>query len=359
MLAWPHLKRRPGCLNTASVTNAMFNQCSAGSAILNSLLTILNERKFDTGCGRMDVDLVCVVAASNKLPESDDVRALFDRFLLRRHVDPISDEAVPEYLRAALTPLPDTAGEGCTQTTPGLAEDARLRAADLHRCQLEAVDTVVFPDGMLHLLVALRRHLSERMDPPVFLSDRRLGKAVKFLRVAAYAAGVCVVEETHLLLLQHVFWEQHPKQGEEVRDWLLRHIGCVTATVTLSRLQALVDCARRQLDDPSFLREGMMELERLEDELSNQLRERLSLWTRLTSQLQRLHHERGFLVHALFPKGAPQEVAKTMLSRLKAKISQTEKVLQQVWELKAAAKLLDDALRRGCLEYVALKHGRS
>jgi hypothetical protein len=58
----------------------------ANSSILNSLLTILNERTFDNGAARVHVPLLCLVGASNELPESDELDALFDRFLLRHAV---------------------------------------------------------------------------------------------------------------------------------------------------------------------------------------------------------------------------------------------------------------------------------
>jgi MoxR-like ATPase len=51
----------------------------ANSAILNSLLTILNERRFDNGKSRQVIPLLAVVAASNELPESEELDALYDR----------------------------------------------------------------------------------------------------------------------------------------------------------------------------------------------------------------------------------------------------------------------------------------
>ncbi len=70
----------------------------ANSAILNALLTLLNERKFDNGAGRERTPLVAVVGASNELPEGEELDALFDRFLLRLHVGPVSKDAFPGLL---------------------------------------------------------------------------------------------------------------------------------------------------------------------------------------------------------------------------------------------------------------------
>ena len=64
----------------------------ANSAILNSLLTVLNEREFDNGTTRIKVPLITVVGASNELPEGEELGALYDRFLLRLYVDRVSEK---------------------------------------------------------------------------------------------------------------------------------------------------------------------------------------------------------------------------------------------------------------------------
>ncbi len=58
----------------------------ANSAILNALLTLLNERMFDNGNQRLEAPLLCLIGASNELPESEELDALYDRFLVRRTV---------------------------------------------------------------------------------------------------------------------------------------------------------------------------------------------------------------------------------------------------------------------------------
>ncbi len=62
----------------------------ANSAILNTLLTLVNERLFDNGSHRVKVPLLTVVAASNELPESEELDALYDRFLVRRSVKQVT-----------------------------------------------------------------------------------------------------------------------------------------------------------------------------------------------------------------------------------------------------------------------------
>jgi len=81
----------------------------SNSAILNTLLTLLNERLFDDGATRGAVPLLSAVAASNEGPESEELDALYDRFLLRKVVRPVSDDGVLELLLGAAAVPPPTA----------------------------------------------------------------------------------------------------------------------------------------------------------------------------------------------------------------------------------------------------------
>ncbi|HMY99581.1 MAG TPA: AAA family ATPase, partial [Burkholderiaceae bacterium] len=71
----------------------------ANSAILNALLTLLNEREFDNGSGRQRTPLISVVGASNEGPSDEALLAFFDRFLLRVPVQPVSDGGFEALLR--------------------------------------------------------------------------------------------------------------------------------------------------------------------------------------------------------------------------------------------------------------------
>jgi MoxR domain in the MoxR-vWA-beta-propeller ternary systems len=55
----------------------------ANSAILNSLLTLVNERIFHNDGSPIGCPLVTLFGASNELPDGKELEALFDRFLLR------------------------------------------------------------------------------------------------------------------------------------------------------------------------------------------------------------------------------------------------------------------------------------
>ncbi len=73
---------------------------NANSAILNNLLTVLNERVYRRGAEVHQLPLLSLFAASNHLPEDEALRALFDRFLLRCHVDNLKRDQMPRLLAA-------------------------------------------------------------------------------------------------------------------------------------------------------------------------------------------------------------------------------------------------------------------
>src|SRR5271155_2943043 len=73
---------------------------NANSAILNNLLTVLNERVYRRGAEVHRLPLLSLFSASNHLAEDEALGALFDRFLLRCHVKNLRPEAMPELLAA-------------------------------------------------------------------------------------------------------------------------------------------------------------------------------------------------------------------------------------------------------------------
>ncbi|CAE7806154.1 ravA [Symbiodinium sp. CCMP2456] len=186
----------------------------ASPGVLNSLMSILNERVFDNGSERHEIPLWCMVGASNELPESDVLDALYDRFLLRKMVGHVSDSQYHSFLVDELaTPSSTTAS----------SESSRDKIIDCHLCRQAcscASQQVKVPQRLLKLLADLREYLQHRAAWPVLLSDRRLAKATRLLQIAAFTCGGVEVSELDLLLLQHVFWDR-PEQGEQVRDWLI------------------------------------------------------------------------------------------------------------------------------------------
>ncbi|AKQ70352.1 Putative 2-component regulator [Myxococcus hansupus] len=194
----------------------------ANSAILNALLTLLNEREFDNGTRRESTPLIAVVGASNELPECEELDALFDRFLLRCHVGPVSKSGFP----ALLGLRGDVAAE--------VATHLRLSAEDLSAVQ-QAASAVAVPDDVVALLSELRDWCTaEKLQ----VSDRRWRKVVKLLQTAALTNGRNRVSIWDCWLLQHCLWNE-PEQRAKVYDWYAARAGA-SAAMDPSRLTRIV-----------------------------------------------------------------------------------------------------------------------
>ncbi len=62
-------------------------------AILNALLTLVNEKIFKNGDEIVHAPLKALVSASNEVPpDNQGLEALYDRFILRLIVEPIKEK---------------------------------------------------------------------------------------------------------------------------------------------------------------------------------------------------------------------------------------------------------------------------
>jgi MoxR-like ATPase len=189
----------------------------ANSAILNTLLTILNERQFDNGSGvRLDCPIKCVVGASNELPESEELDALYDRFLLRKEVKPVSDDGILSLLGSSNPGMSscDEDSVDCDLIFSEGLDEAILSLEDASK----AVDMGDAPE----LIRDLRRYMRNELDAEV--SDRRLVKAARLLRfVAASHQRSCVEPVDCLAVLQHTLWTL-PEHRASIKEWLYDHL---------------------------------------------------------------------------------------------------------------------------------------
>lgn len=195
----------------------------ANSAILNSLLTLLNERRFNNGAQLMRVPLISLFAASNEVPSSDNLDAIFDRFLLRVHSDNLDSYHFHELMtkglaleRAALkeasTPMPmSSSAVPAPPPLPTLRDGGGaiapragsiLSAADLHTCQRTLLERVEFPEEFLATYKGLCFQLR---GEGISLSDRRVVRLLKLFAASAFLDGRTRTHEGDLFILRHVW----------------------------------------------------------------------------------------------------------------------------------------------------------
>lgn len=192
-----YVRQTAGYLPTAHV--ALVDECfKASTAILNSLLTVMNERAFDNGGVRVACPLRLMIGASNEWPAGDELAAVFDRFLVRRVVRPVSHAGLDALMFSDL---------------PEVTPIAQL--ADLDQAHNEAMALDVSTDAKAVLFDILEKLEAEGIT----VGDRRKRKAIKLAKAEAFLNCATEVQPVHLTPLADVLWEdpiEHPAKCLEI-----------------------------------------------------------------------------------------------------------------------------------------------
>ena len=151
---------------------AFLDEIFQGStAILNTLLGILNERVFRRGHTNVRCPLRVCVGASNSLPDDAALAAFADRFLVRCFVDPIPDPMLEQLLESGWS----------LNQSPGLP------TAGLNDIELLTVATRKADMSGVRQLIA--QALRTLRSAGISLTDRRAVRAQKLIAAAALMAG--------------------------------------------------------------------------------------------------------------------------------------------------------------------------
>lgn len=224
-----YLREVDGYLPTATVV-FLDEVFKANSAILNALLTLLNERAFDQGAERIAVPLATLVAASNEVPSDESLRAFLDRFLFRCTVAPVSGDAFEALLRS------DDGGADGGGVAPG--------SSDALRCEVEdAAGRVTLPVSIVAALGELRGLLAEAA---IEVTDRRWVRTVRALRIAAATEGRSAVAEPDLWLLRWLL-ALEAGQAARIEAWVADRLGGARA-LEPARLARVAQAWDKQLE---------------------------------------------------------------------------------------------------------------
>ena len=177
----------------------------ASPAIQNTLLTIINEKKFHNGSHVIDpVPLKVLISASNELPaENQGLEALWDRFLLRLMVNPIEDEKT--FLQLVCGKPVKSEVMPSEEMTELLLSEKELDDWKI------AIQDISVPEEVQEVLAALRSKLRElHNEKPekslYYISDRRWTKIVNLLRTSAFLNGRTTVDLMDCSLISYCIW---------------------------------------------------------------------------------------------------------------------------------------------------------
>lgn len=187
------------------------------SAILNSLLTLLNERTFNNGKENIQTPIQSIIAATNSWPEEESLQAFADRFLFRPTVEllrkPVSKRVLDRWSLGL-------------EKRPSVGEHLTLK--DLEQLQ-ESVSEIKISETFLDDYGSVWDMLGSRN---ITVSDRRRSQILKFLRAWALVQGDDELHPSHMHgSLIHIVYQEKEDQ-EAIREVLEQVIP--TAEKTLS-----------------------------------------------------------------------------------------------------------------------------
>ena len=175
------------------------------SAVLNSLLTILNERTFNNGKEVVQTPINSIVAATNSFPTEESLQAFLDRFLFRPTVNllqkPVSKRKLDMW-SLKIEPRPEVV--------------SKLTQKNLVELQKQAAE--IKPTSKF---AGLFGDVMERLEVSgIYISDRRRVQIVQFLRGYAVVKGETELHQ-HILLetLPHILYQSEDDK-ELIREQL-------------------------------------------------------------------------------------------------------------------------------------------
>lgn len=207
----------------------------ANSTILNSLLTIVNERKFHNGNEVKDVPLKALFTASNELPaKGQGLEALYDRLILRLVVSFINDEN--NFFEMVNAPSSSEFELSDEEKTLQIAN------AELKEWK-EKIDAISLSDAAKSVISAIRKELAARNEAmseddkqngELFeVGDRRWKKIVHILKTSAFLNDRTEIDLMDCQLIEYCIWntEKQQKVAREIVEKCIQQNGldCDTA----------------------------------------------------------------------------------------------------------------------------------
>lgn len=166
----------------------------AGPAILNTLLTVVNEKTFKNGQNIEKIPMRLLITASNELPDPDSgLDALYDRLLIRLYITRIKEK---KNFKAMIM------GEGGLEKIPSALT---IKQDEFEHWQSD-IKNVNLSDDLFEKIYTLKLAVEKSDIKDSYVSDRRWKKSIHLLKTAAYFNGRDEVNPLDILILKDCLW---------------------------------------------------------------------------------------------------------------------------------------------------------
>lgn len=227
----------------------------ASPAILNTLLTIVNERKFHNGSKVMNVPLKALFAASNELPaKGKGLEALYDRFIFRLPVDFIKNE--DDFFEMIDQPAHEEFKLN--------EEDKKLLISNTELKEwAKEIDKVTLSEVSKQVISAIRKEMTllndgmsdeDKKNGELFeVGDRRWKKIAHILKTSAFLNDRNEVDLMDCSLIENCIWgtEKQQKKAKEIVEKCLKENG-IPCDSAIEDIQEQIEEFTAKVDEEWF-----------------------------------------------------------------------------------------------------------
>ena len=227
----------------------------ASPAILNTLLTIVNERKFHNGSKVMNVPLKALFAASNELPaKGKGLEALYDRFIFRLPVDFIKNE--DDFFEMIDQPAHEEFKLN--------DEDKKLLISNTELKEWgKEIDKVTLSEVSKQVISAIRKEMTllnnamsdeDKKNGELFeVGDRRWKKIAHILKTSAFLNDRNEVDLMDCSLIENCIWgtEKQQKKAKEIVEKCLKENG-IPCDSAIEDIQEQIEEFTAKVDEEWF-----------------------------------------------------------------------------------------------------------
>lgn len=249
-------RRTDGYLPTAHI--AFLDEIwKSGNGILNSLLTIINEKKFRNGPAETagekadekrgkygKVPLQICLAASNEFPASG-LSALYDRFTVRTYVNPVKTS----------NDLFKLCMDSFDELDVSDVKDILLNVDEIKEWQ-DKIKKIGLPQEIQEVIVGIRQEMNRLNEEQsnnsekYYVSDRRWKKIVHLLQTSAYLCGRKDIDLMDCQLISYCIWDTE-KQFDEAKtivEKIVREHGVGCGSEDVQRIEDKIALFKADID---------------------------------------------------------------------------------------------------------------
>ena len=260
-------RRTDGYLPTAHI--AFLDEIwKSGNGILNSLLTIINEKKFRNGPAETEEELsdeklgkygrvplqICL-AASNEFPASG-LSALYDRFTVRTYVNPVKTN----------NDLFKLCMDSFDELDVSDVKDILLNVDEIKEWQNE-IKKIGLPQEIQEVIVGVRQEMNRLNEEQTnnsekyYVSDRRWKKIVHLLQTSAYLCGRNDVDLMDCQLISYCIWDT-ARQFDEAKtiiEKIVREHGVGCGSEDVQRIEDKIASFEADIDSRFYKKNEVLE----------------------------------------------------------------------------------------------------